>query len=68
MQILINITPKYQLFEFRIQNLLHLYKTPPKNDNLNKSESDLYDMVQNIEFEKVKSIFQMQLSNVVKNW
>ena len=42
-------------------------KTPTKNYNLNRLESDLYDsMVQNIEFKKVKSIFQMQLSNDVK--
>ena len=42
-------------------------KIPPKNENLNEFESDLYDMVQNIEFEKVKSNFQIQLSNDVKN-
>ena len=42
-------------------------KTPPKNDSLNQFESDLYDMVQNIEFKKVKSNFQMQVSNDVKN-
>ena len=42
-------------------------KTLPKSDNLNQFESDLYDMVQNIEFAKVKSNFQMQLSNDVKN-
>ena len=42
-------------------------KTSPKNDNLNQFESDLYDMVQNIEFKKVKSNFQMQPSNDVKN-
>ena len=41
--------------------------TLPKNENLNQFESDLYDMVQNIEFKKVKSNFQMQLSNYVKN-
>ena len=27
-------------------------KTPPKNDQLNQFESDLYDKVQNIEFKK----------------
>ena len=42
-------------------------KTQPRNDNLNQIESDLYDMVQNIEFKKVKFNFQMQLSNDVKN-
>ena len=42
-------------------------KIPPKNENFNQFESDLYDMVQNIEFEKVKSNFQIQLSNNVKN-
>ena len=26
--------------------------TPPKNENLNQFESDLYDMVKNIEFQK----------------
>ena len=42
-------------------------KTPPKNDNLNQFESDLYDMIQSTEFKKVKSNFQMQLFNDVKN-
>ena len=42
-------------------------KTPPKNGNLNQFESDLYNMVQNIECKKVKSNLQMQLSNDVKN-
>ena len=44
-----------------------LVKTPPNNDNLNQFESDLSDMVQNIEFKKVKSNFQMQLSDDEKN-
>ena len=42
-------------------------KTPYKNNNLNQFESDLYDMVQIIEFYKVKCSFQMQLSSDVKN-
>ena len=41
-------------------------KTTPKNDNLNQFESNLYNMVQNIEFKKVKFNFQMQLSNDIK--
>ena len=41
--------------------------TPRKNENLNQFESSLYDMVQNIDFKNVKSNFQMQLSNDVKN-
>ena len=44
-----------------------LVKTPPNNDNLNQLESDLCDMVQNIEFKKVKSTFQMQLSDDEEN-
>ena len=42
-------------------------KSSPENENLNQFESDLHDMVQNIEFKKVKSNFQMQLSNDVRN-
>ena len=42
-------------------------KTPPKNDQLNQFESDLYDMVQNIEFKKVTSNFQVRLSDDVRN-
>ena len=34
---------------------------------MNQFESALYDMVQNIEFKKVKFNFPMQLSNDVKN-
>ena len=34
---------------------------------MNQFESPLYDMVQNIEFKKVKFNFPMQLSNDVKN-
>ena len=44
-----------------------LVKTPLKNDNLTQFEGDLSDMVQNIEFKKVKSNFQMQLSDDEKN-
>ena len=42
-------------------------RTTLKNENLNQFESALYDMVQNIEFKKVKFNFPMQLSNDVKN-
>ena len=42
-------------------------KTPSKNDNLNKFESDLYDRAKNFEFKKVKYNFQIKLSNEVKN-
>ena len=42
-------------------------RTTLKNENLNQFESPLYDMVQNIEFKKVKFNFPMQLSNDVKN-
>ena len=42
-------------------------KTAPKNDNLNRFESDFYDMAQNIEFKKVISNLRIQLSNDVKN-
>ena len=42
-------------------------KTPPKNDGLYQFESDLQHMVQNIEFKKIRSNFQMPLSNDVKN-
>ena len=42
-------------------------RTTLKNENLNQFESALYDMVQNIEFRKVKFNFPMQLSNDVKN-
>ena len=38
-----------------------------RNDNLHQFESDVYDMVQNIEFKKIKSNCQMQLPNDVKN-
>ena len=48
-------------FRFKLVN------TPPKNENLNQFESDLYGIIQNIELKKVKSNFQMQLSNDVKN-
>ena len=33
-------------------------KTPPKNENLNHFENDLYGIVQNIEFKKLKSNLQ----------
>ena len=39
------------------------FKTSPKNDNLNQFESDLYDMVQNIEFKKVKSLIPADKTN-----
>ena len=42
-------------------------RTTLKNENLNQFESALYDMVQNIEFKKVKFNFPMQPSNDVKN-
>ena len=42
-------------------------KTPPKNGQLNQFESDLYDMVQYIEFKIVTSNFQAQLSDDVRN-
>ena len=48
-------------FRFKLVN------TPPKNENLNQFESDLYGIIQNIELKKVKSNFQMQLSNDVKD-
>ena len=42
-------------------------KTPPKNDQLNQFESDLYGKVQNIEFKKVTSNFQVRLSDDIRN-
>ena len=42
-------------------------KTPSKSENFNQFESDLYDMVQNIQCKKLKPNFQMQLPNDVKN-
>ena len=38
-------------------------KTPPKNEQLNAFENDLYD----IEFKNAKSLFQQQLKNDVKS-
>ena len=42
-------------------------KTPPKNDQLNQFESDLYGMAQNIEFKKVTPNFQARLSDDARN-
>ena len=42
-------------------------KTPPKNNQLNQFESDLYDMIQNIEFKKVTSNCQAGVSDDVSN-
>ena len=36
--------------------------TPPKNEHLNAFEEDLYDMVRNIEFKKINTVFQNQLN------
>ena len=41
-------------------------RTPPKNEHLNAFESDLYDMVRNIEFKRVSSEFQSNLSKDIK--
>ena len=41
-------------------------KTPPKNEHLNSFEADLYDMVRNIEFKRVTSEFQSNLSKDIK--
>ena len=40
--------------------------TLPKKEHLNTFENNLYDMVQNIEFKKVKSSFQDQFQNDAK--
>ena len=37
-------------------------KTPPVNEHLRAFENDLYDMIKNIEFKKVDTAFQRQLS------
>ena len=41
-------------------------RTPPKNEHLNAFETDLYDMVRNIEFKRVNSEFQSNLSKDIK--
>ena len=41
-------------------------RTPPKNEHLNAFESDLYDMVRNIEFKRVSLEFQSNLSKDIK--
>ena len=41
-------------------------RTPPKNEHLNEFETDLYDMVPNIEFKRVSSEFQSNLSKDIK--
>ena len=41
-------------------------RTPPKNEHLNAFESDLYDMVRNIEFKRVSIEFQSNLSKDIK--
>ena len=41
-------------------------RTPPKNEHLNAFETDLYDMVHNIEFKRVSSEFQSNLSKDIK--
>ena len=43
-----------------------LVRTPPKNEHLNAFEADLYDMVRNIEFKRVSSEFQSNLSKDIK--
>ena len=42
-------------------------RTPPQNEHLKSFENDLYDMIQNIEFMKVRDDFQSKLSNDVRN-
>ena len=42
-------------------------KTPSKSENFNQFESDLHDMVKNIQCKKLKPNFQMQLASDVKN-
>ena len=42
-------------------------KTPPKNDQHNQFESNLYGKVQNIEFKKVSWNFQVRLSDDIRN-
>ena len=42
---------------------LNSVKTPPKNDQLNQFRSDLYNMVQNIEFRNLTFNFQGRLSD-----
>ena len=42
-------------------------RTPPKNEHLNAFESDLYDMVRNIEYKRVSSEFQSNLSKDIKH-
>ena len=41
-------------------------RTPLKNEHLNAFETDLYDMVRNIEFKRVSSGFQSNLSKDIK--
>ena len=36
--------------------------TPPKNEHLNAFEEDLYELVRNIEFKRVNTVFQNQLN------
>ena len=31
--------------------------TPPKNEHLNAFEEDLYDLVRNIEFKRINTVF-----------
>ena len=40
---------------------------PPKNQLLYEFENDLYDMIKNIEFKKVKNDFQTKMLNDVKS-
>ena len=41
-------------------------RTPLNNEHLHAFESDLYDMVRNIEFKRVSSEFQSNLSKDIK--
>ena len=50
----------------QLNNNFKSVKTPPKNEHLNAFENDLYDMVRNIEFKNVNSLFQKQLQNDMK--
>ena len=43
-----------------------LVRTPPKNEHINAFETELNDMVRNIEFKRVSSEFQSNLSKDIK--
>ena len=58
----LEITPESIVDSFGFKSV----RAPPKNEHLNSFESDLSDMVHNVEFKRVSSEFQGNLSKDIK--